>query len=383
MDTYQFKIIKDYPAFRKLKAEWNKLVCESQFNSIFATHEWIDSWWLNLSLKQDLLFIVTGEINDKLCAIVPLMIRKTWSYGFLVKILQFVGTPQADRCDAIIKRDEKKIIPMLGLFIIRNTKGWDQLHLNEIPQKSQFGNWIRKNCKLTFIENGSECPYVTLSKWPNWDEYYGNLSRNTRLELNKKNNLIAREGGWQFNHRSFKLSILRLLPEIQRLEKESAKAARIDNMSLLALGLKQNYFFQRVLIQRDGKYQVICSTLEKGNEIVAYMYGYVFNGCYYGYNTAYKEHYSRYFPGKLIINEVIRHSMEIGCKEFDCLRGATHLKSRWAKGFRKQMNIYQLKNCPKNWLYAALVFHLLPNMKKKKIIFEPIQKIKNNLMKNN
>ena len=214
-----------------------------------------------------------------------------------------------------------------------------------------------------YVEPGSECPYVPLGQWDNWDKFYKSLSKKTRLELNRKNNALRKEGKSRYLHRTNPKQDDPILASARNLERKSAKAQRIATENLALVGEK-HWCFQQMILNNCGNYQVLLFWLEREEKLIAYLYGYIYKKQYYAYNTAYSGDAIKYYPGKLIINEALRYCSDDNIVIFDLLRGATHLKSRWAKEARKQNNIYWLKNKPINWLYVTAVFKLRPFVKK-------------------
>ncbi len=137
---YCFRCITHYKDLGSIKNSWNHLMSKSYFNSLFVSYDWIDCWWQAFSRDDDRLVVVIAEKEGGVIAIAPLMIRKTSEYGFKTNVLRFIGVPNSDRSDVIIQKGEDDIIPHLFSFIKTKVEGWEQFHLNEIPEESIFFN---------------------------------------------------------------------------------------------------------------------------------------------------------------------------------------------------------------------------------------------------
>jgi CelD/BcsL family acetyltransferase involved in cellulose biosynthesis len=361
---YNIQIITKFSDFENLKEQWIKLLDNAIFDSFFSSYEWCNCWWQSFALSDDKLAIIVAEKNGELVAIAPLMIRRIKEYGFNLNVLRFIGVPNADRCDIIIHKDEENVLPELINFIFTKVEGWSQLHLNEIPVESLFVKWLQENYPRVFIEEGSECPYVSWADWESWDEYYKSLSKKTRLELNRKNNTLKKEGKSQYHHLFNPGPDNSVLAMARELERKSAKAQHIVTENLALVGEK-HWGFQQMILNNCGKYQVLLSWLVREEKLIAYLYGFIYKKRYYAYNTAYSGEAIKYYPGKLIMNEALRYCKENNIQIFDLLRGATHLKSRWANGCSEQQNVYCLRNQPVNWLYSVVVFKLRPFIKQR------------------
>jgi CelD/BcsL family acetyltransferase involved in cellulose biosynthesis len=358
---YTFNVIHTYDELLSLKQQWDNLLDHAVFDTFFCCHDWICCWWLSFAQPDDIMTVVMVEKDGKLAAVAPLMIRSHKEYGFSPKVLRFIGVPNADRCDIIIGKGDEAVVPELASFLLKKVQGWDQLHLNEVPEESLFAHWLVKNKSLVYVEPGSECPYVPLANWETWDDYYAHLSKKTRLELNRKNNKLKKEGDNRYFHVDVLVSNHSALQEARSIERDSSKAQRIENLVLVD---ELHWQFQQFLIGRQQNFKVLLSCLDIHGDLVAYLYGFIYKNKYYAYNTAYSNKSNKYYPGKLLMNETLRYAKENGIVQFEFLRGGTHLKKRWAKDARRQNNVYWLKNKPINWLYAAAVFKLRPFVKK-------------------
>jgi hypothetical protein len=358
---YSFELVSELVEFRKTREEWTELLENSVYDSFFCTHDWCYRWWESFATADDELAIITVRKENDLVAIAPFMIRSVREYGFSPRVLRFIGTPNSDRCDVIIRQGSETVIPELFAYIINGVKGWTQLCLNEVPAGSLFADFLKSNHKLLFVESGSDCPYVPLGQWASWEEFFASLSRKTRQELNRKNNALKKEGKSRYHHEMNPSIEGDTFSKARSLEISSAKAQRLA-VENLALAGDEHIAFQARLSEGRG-YGRMLTWLEREGEMIAYLYGYVYKNKYYAYNMAYSSEAVKYYPGKLVLNEGMRQCKENSIEEFDFLRGATYLKSKWTKESRQQENICYLKNNPTNWFYSFLVFWLRPVIK--------------------
>ncbi len=359
---YKIRQVTDFLDLSIIKGEWNRLLKQTSNPSFFLCYEWIYCWWQTFSHEDDRLTVVIAQKDGDCVAIAPLMIRRRRQNGFALNLLMFIGVPNADRCDFIIKDGENAVFPHLWNYIDKKVKGWDQFHLNEVPENSAFGNWLQQNCKRVYVEQASDCPFVSLSHWKDWEEFYKSLSKKTRLELNRKNNALKKEGKSNYVHITAPLPNEPAIRIARNLEQESFKAQRLDIRSLAITG-NEGWLFQQRLLKHQGDYKVLLTYLERKGRIIAYLYGYVYENRYYAYNTAFLPAEKKLFPGKLIINEAMHYCMNSHIEVFDLLRGATHLKKRWTKKSFHQINVFYLRNTLINQIYAWLVFSIRPLIK--------------------
>jgi len=367
LSLYKFSVIQTYDELFALKQQWDDLLEHAIFDSFFCCHDWICCWWQSFSQANDKLTVVLAGKDGKLAAIAPLMNHSHKEYGFSLKVLRFICVPNADRSDVIICKGSEDVIPELADFLLKKVHGWDQLHLNEVPEESLFANWLIENKSLVFVEQGSECPFVPLANWESWEDYYASLSRNTRKLANRKGNRLEKEGLSSYYQTNDFQYDSQLFKQAGELEKASEKAGRIER---LVLGDQYQYDFQEGLARNPSNHKVLLVGLVREGKLLAYLYGFIYKNKYYAYNTAYSTEEQKHSPGLLVFRETIKFCKEHDVLEFDFLRGAMQIKKHWAKDtLRKQNNVFWLKHKPTNWLYDFAVFKLRPFLKKNVIPF--------------
>ena len=346
-----------------IKDEWRELLNNAEFNDFFLSHAWIISWLQSFFSGEDQLVVIIGRESNRIIIIAPFMLCRHNEYGFSFPVLRFIGVPNADHCDILVRKGKYDAIPNLLNFMQQEIHGWSQLHMNEIPQNSYFSQHLCKTGGHIYVETASTCPCIPLNQWATWEEYYKNLSKKTRMELNRKNNKLKKEGKSRYVHQLNPSPNDAMFQDARILEKQSAKAINLGSRYLV-LADEHHWIFQKKLCKATTTHHVLLSGLYRRDKLIAYLYGYIYNNKYYAYNTAYSFESRKFSPGTLIINETIRYCKEHHVKTFDFLRGATRLKKAWAKQEVSQQNIYWLKNTPKNWLYALAVYRIRPIVKK-------------------
>ncbi len=71
------------------------------------------------------------------------------------------------------------------------------------------------------------------------------------------------------------------------------------------------------------------SVLYLNNDIIAMHYGFVYNNRYYWYTPTHNYQYEKYSPGKLLVAELVKTSIERKINVFDFLRGNEKYKYFW------------------------------------------------------
>ena len=64
--------VSDIAGLRRLRPEWNGLLCRSPASSVFLTWEWIATWWEHFGREGDLLILAVRDESGRLVGLAPL-----------------------------------------------------------------------------------------------------------------------------------------------------------------------------------------------------------------------------------------------------------------------------------------------------------------------
>lgn len=358
---YHFKLIGNAEGLEKLQSPWAELLEKIDSASPFLLWEWGAAWWQVFAQKDDKLAVVVAYKDCQIVAIAPFVIRKRSWYGLPRKQLIFLGEGNADRSDIIVHEPNAQLFEELFGFIKKNLK-WDIMYLREVPQESHFLQWIQSNKIKAYFEQDSLCPYLSYPIGVTKESFEKSLSRNMRGELRNLRNRLMKMGGVKFSVSPITGPSDQEWVRVQEVENQSSKARRTIELVFCQAGSAS--FQKRFLSLSSGIVKPLLTKLEVDEALVAYLYGFFFKRRYYAYNMAFLPEYARVAPGKLAMHETILHGIEQGWKEFDFLRGASHLKSRWSESSRSQQHITLIKPSIVNELHALLVFRVRPAIKR-------------------
>lgn len=356
---YKYTIISSINEFEQKREYWELLFSKSINKHLFLQYAWLVSWWKIFSSEIDEFYVVLIEKNSEPYAAAPFFIRKKLYYGLSRRVLSFIGEGNSDRCDILIKEYNIKIFDDLITFLY-DQKNWEVISLREIPQNSPFLYWANEN-KICKIEKDSICPYIDFDKNLTIERYNENISKKTKREFRNLNNRLKELGSYKCNIQKFDKNFDEILENLKEIEAKSAKA---DRKVYLVFNPAINLEFQKLLLHEfEEKTYVLLTTLEINNTIIAYLYGFVFEGVYHAYNTAFLPEYSRLSPGKIVIQDTIYFLIANDHIKFDFLRGDSYLKSRFSDKKTNQYHVTIIKKTIINKLHEFLIFKIRPKIK--------------------
>lgn len=169
-NKYSIKLIESMDEWQKISGPWNKLLVQSQSDTIFLTWEWLYTWGEHyLNKDRGLLILVVYE-NNEIVGIAPWYINSFRFGPFFLKQIEFLGTPEtgSDYLDVFIKgRKERDVTQLIYHYLFHKiVHQWDLLILRGMPAHSlfllNFLNELKRDGKYYEVRDGAFCPFIVL-----------------------------------------------------------------------------------------------------------------------------------------------------------------------------------------------------------------------------
>jgi CelD/BcsL family acetyltransferase involved in cellulose biosynthesis len=164
-------------------------------------------------------------------------------------------------------------------------------------------------------------PFVPLE--PSWDAYLERLPAKLRHEIRRKAKKLEAEAG---PYRVLTADGSTLMPfldrfvELHRMSEGPKGVFMVPGMEI---------FFRRLgeAFGANGVFRL--NVIEVQGQLAAGTIGFVFNGTFSLYNSAFDRRWGGLAPGMVLVAVDIRHAIEIGCRMFDMLKGDYAYKYRF------------------------------------------------------
>lgn len=334
--------IGDTVRLRALANKWNNILSQSESDSIFLTWEWVFSWWQVYGGGKELCLLVLRGQDEDIIAIAPFYVRTRKILGGVpVNEIRFLGTGEdvsPDYLDFIIKKgfENEAINAFVKYLTVK--KGWDVANLTDMLSTSFTVKMLQKvatdNGLMVESSNRATCPYIQLL--PDWEEYIGSLSKNTRYNIKRRMRNLEKN----FKTRYF------MWEDIGRLECAMERLSFLHNKRWEQKGGKHSFsskeynaFHQAVAREFAFKGWLQLSCLELDGKIVGILYDYRYGNKIYYYQGGFDPSLYKYSLGLVLRAYVIQKAIENGIKEIDFLKGAYEHKYMWTEHDRHTINL--------------------------------------------
>jgi CelD/BcsL family acetyltransferase involved in cellulose biosynthesis len=306
------------------RRDWTGLVRTDPAGAIFHTPEFLKIYWEEFGEGRLLLAFGEDPRGEQVAAVAFEVIGDVLRFLGGTEVTDYLGPVGAtDAADAfapalwgsLAARDDWRTADLRGL---REDSRW----LTLLGSAARDRGW---SVKESDDQNGV-APFVDLP--PDWDSYLAELPSKLRHEIRRKAKKLEAEAGPFTVETATAASLDAFLDRFVELHRESEGPKGV----FMVPGME--IFFRRLgrAFCERGIFRL--SFLRIGEELSAGTIGFVYEGTYSLYNSAFDRAWQRLAPGMVLVAEDIRRAIDEGCDRFDLLKGDYAYKYRF--GARKR-----------------------------------------------
>ncbi len=255
----------------------------------------------------------------------------------------------------IIQNGDPGIYSAICNFLINNNQFWDILKLNEFGNDDP-GTMVLIDIfqKLGWLVRKQDKHHYFLPIQSTWLDYWKQLSRNLRKDLNKKKHHIEEMGKVTYIHHRGSEVTNQDLDTIFKINAHGRYVALYQSDEERNFQAELNH-----LMTDKGWFDVHFLYID--HNPVAYNSGFCFQNKFEGWRTGFNTDYFQFSVGKILMMLVIEDCFNRCYREMDFLRGEEDYKYQWKIEERVFCHLFFIP--PKKPIQAIIFFHL-PKIKK-------------------
>lgn len=352
-------LVTERVQFEQLRYEWNRLVAEEHY-AITNSWEWLFTWWEVYSESRE-LYIITFTINNELVAILPFQRVVDNRYLLNRKIIRFLGTGEneddetcSEYIDLIIANNyRERVIKEFIQYLKRKKSEWHCLLLADIrslsPNLQALSQQGMHGIKIS--ESLHKAPYIDLPG--SWEELLATTRINAREQLNRKQNLINKQGNIEYRQYqgvNITDSIVDSFIDLHQKRWESTDKPGCFSSQLFTI-------FHKKLIDRfSATNQAIMYFMSVNNKAIAARYCFEFDNITYDYQTGLDLTFeTKSSPGTVLLAHVIRERIKKENHTYDFFKGKKgSYKYKWTDKDQSLSTLILCRKHIKNILFVLL-----------------------------
>ena len=304
---FEIKILNNFD--NKLKKIWTEFENQSE-SSFFQSYNWLYNWYLNHTDKNSLTILnILIYKKNQLLMILPMCIQK--SKG--VNILKWQGENKSDYMTGLFSKNyilEKKDFLFLWNLLKKTLPKFNLIYLKNQPgyigqNKNPFTNYLKVYSDYytsSIIFDGSY--EIFLSK---------NFKKKFLDDTKRRINNLRKQGNLKFevfeDEQKMKVTKEILDQKINRLK--SLKQKNIFKES-------DKNFYINCCSSGDNSYKIHISSLSINNKPITYHWGVVHKDTFFHLiPTIFNNEYYKFSPGRILLFELIKWSLNNGLRKLD------------------------------------------------------------------
>lgn len=304
------------------RRDWSRLVHADPAGTFFHQPAYLKLYWEEFGAAPEhlLLAFALGDGDEAVAAVA---FERTDD-----GVLRFLGgTEVTDYLGPVGMPDAQGAVAAELWSALVALDGWRTADLRGLAEDNAWLGHLREAAigqGLTVREDDDpNGPAPVLALAPTWEGYLEALPSKLRHELKRKARKLEAEAGPVRVVTADSTTLLPLLDRFVELHRMS------DGPKGVFLVPGMEIFFRRLgeAFCADGSFRL--TFIEAGGELAAGTIGFVFDGTYSLYNSAFDRAWGTLAPGMVLVGEDIRLAIEEGCTVFDLLKGDYAYKYRF------------------------------------------------------
>ncbi len=328
-------IINIYDNIERIRDEWRDLQEKGQC-FIFQQYEWADTYLKTIGkANKEKPFIITfrnNELNSPLI-IIPLSIYNRYGMRYLVTL----GNQHADFSAVVAANNYTEFISSDAVIELvtkcAKQNGVDIIRIRKIIRSIEG---IPNPLYSSSVSLKEEDINYSISLDDSWPDYYKSRKSKLKSDSKRRINLISKQGELQFIVAKTENEMISLTNEMIRQKEQRYEVKKIRNQFIN----KENINFYNSSCLQQSKGVLHISALTLNNQIIATHWGAVYKKRFYHIMPAHDKDWSKYSPGKILLQKLIEWccANKLYCFDFTC--GGEEYKTYWAT---KNQSLYEYK----------------------------------------
>ncbi|MDD5760045.1 MAG: GNAT family N-acetyltransferase [Desulfobulbaceae bacterium] len=349
-------IIKSRPELNLLSPEWNRLLQQSEADSIFLSWEWITSWLDTASPSSVLSVVAVHDDDGHLVAIAPFYLSSLHFLGiFHYRCLRVLGDCNSggEYPDIMVLPNlEDKAMRIIAMALASSKCEWDCAWIPNIAGwTGAAGRFIAVFGQSNGFFRKRACSFSALKLPGSWSEFTHSLSRNRRSVLQRQEKKLAMAGIIVVERCERDDELPHFLEALFGLHKK--RWQKVGQEGSFVRRPKMVDFYRNFAQKAFSNGWLALFSLKINGTEYATQYGYLYNGVY----LQLQEGYDPAGPngsGNALRAEIFRWCIERKMREYDFLGEHTPHKANWCAverlGWQFFLGRNGFKNIPLNLL---------------------------------
>jgi CelD/BcsL family acetyltransferase involved in cellulose biosynthesis len=316
--------------------QWRTLASEGSYGEPFFQPEWFDAYTRAFA-DRERSQLITAHAGDRIVGVLPVVHKKHFFGKIPARTLSGLSGIHSSRFDVIHDTLLSNVITSSMWESLKREREWTVLELLDVPEDGASHQILKEALLDGFLGCTWSTRRMPLMQLNSRDPFAHcpATSRTFRHRLASKNRKLAeRHPLTLHSHSDLNHSAL---DDFFSLESKGWKGT---NKSAIMCSPQTLQFYRSVAQEAANRGYLKIYSLERNGTPISMHLGFQMRNRYYAPKVAYDEELSRYSPGQILVERVIKDLASQGVSTYEFLGPSAPWKRIWTLSFRSHHNIY-------------------------------------------
>jgi CelD/BcsL family acetyltransferase involved in cellulose biosynthesis len=325
----------------RLRPEWDALLDEYPFSTIFSTYEWLVPWWRAFGGRDRLQVLALHDKSSVLIALAPMAVTTVRAFPLPLRLLRFMGdgSHDSDNLDLPVRSGyEAECSRELLDWMKRNTGLWDICELNTMPSHSLVGDQLRQDLGARgWTVSTSTRPQTVIELPDRWESYLKGISSKERGKIGLRTRRLEKKYEVRIRRCTDRSELDLLLEALYELHRKHWQLRGLPG-TLHSPARRQLY--REVASLLLARQRLEFWVLEVAGKVVAAQFGLSHGTAVFSLQEGFDPEYSSDSVGYVLRSQVLKQLISEGVRRYDFLGGTDDSKVRWGGTVGNYLNLH-------------------------------------------
>ena len=338
-----------------LRPEWDNLLREYPYSTVFSTYEWLVPWWCAFGSKDQLLVLAFRDTSTALVGLAPLALTTRSVPPIRLRLLRLMGdgSHDSDNLDLPVRPGwETALSKRLLDWMQQHGALWDLCELNTLPSASPVAiNLCQDLEQRRWKRFTSTRPQTVVELAETWEAYLKGISSKERGKIGLRTRRLERKYEVRIRRCGAEGEIDFFLGALYELHSKHWQLRGLPG-TLHAPARRQFYreLAGFLLPRRRLEFWV----LELKGKIVAAQFGLRHGTTVFSVQEGFDPDYAADSVGYVLRSQVLKHMIADGVRRYDFLGGTDESKMRWGGDLKNYLNLHFARSLSRGSLYLTV-----------------------------
>jgi len=324
-----------------LRPEWDALLGEYPFSTVFSTYEWLVPWWRAFAGADRLQVLAFRDDSSTLIGLAPLALTTVGAFPVSLRLLRLMadGSHDSDNLDLPVRPGrEASVSRGLLNWMQQNAARWDVCELNTLPSHSLAGACVLEDlAQRRWKYFTSTQPQTVVELAESWESHLKGISSKERGKIGLRTRRLEKKYEVRIRRCDQEGEIDSLLQALYELH---GKHWQLRGLPGTLHSPARRQFYGELARHLHARRRLEFWVLELHGKVVAAQFGLRHGTTVFSLQEGFDPDYAADSVGYVLRSQVLKQLIADGVRRYDFLGGTDESKMRWGAELKNYLNLH-------------------------------------------